>query len=68
MIYLIKTSEKSIKRGVAGRFLDFTPSIEGVYYSIRRIVNIFPVVDLFVRKPFGFFLSVGSILIRIPYI
>ena len=40
-----KACEKSIKRREACRFLDFTPS------SIRQLVNIFPVVDLFVRKP-----------------
>ena len=41
-----KAFEKSINGRVDDRFLDFTPS------SIRRMVNIFPDVDLFVRKPF----------------
>ena len=47
-----KAYEKSRKRRVASRFLDFIPS------SIRRMVNICPVVDIFVRKLFLFVLSV----------
>ena len=47
----LKTFEKSKNRRVDGipstyRFLDFTPS------SIRRMVTIYHVVHLFVRKPF----------------
>ena len=44
-----------VNRRVAGRFLDLMPS------EIRRIVSIFPDVDLLIRKPFWFFLSIGSI-------
>ena len=51
-----KACEKSINRRVAGRFLDFTH-----YLPIRRMVKHFLVVDLFVRKPLLFFLSIGSI-------
>ena len=47
--------EKSMNRRVAGRFLDFMPS------KIHRIVSICPDVDLLERKPFWFFLSIGSV-------
>ena len=38
--------EKSMKRNVSGRFLSYTT------YNIHIMVRIFPVVDLFLRKPF----------------
>ena len=51
-----KALVKSTNNIVAGRFFEYTSS------RIRRIVNICEVVDLFLRKPFWFFISMLSIL------
>ena len=64
----LKALVKSTNNIVACRFFERTPS------RIRRIVKIYDVVDLFLRKPFWFFLSMLSILgsmrlrIRVLYI
>ena len=50
-----KTLVKSTNNIVTSRFFARTPS------RIRRIVKICDVVDLFLRKPFWFFLSIFSI-------
>ena len=47
---------ESTNNNVASKFFARTPS------RIRRIVKICEVVDLFLRKPFWFFLSIFSIL------
>ena len=52
----IKAMAKSTNNIVASRFFAYTTS------RIRRIVKICDVVDLFLRKPFWFFLSIFSIL------
>ena len=53
----LKALVKSININVACRFFVCTPS------RILRMVNICEVVDLFLRKPFWFFLSMLSILL-----
>ena len=54
--YILEALEKSTNNMVACRFFARTPS------RILQIVKICDVVDLFLRKPFWFFLSLLSIL------
>ena len=55
-----KALAKSKNKIVASRFFARTPS------RIRRIVKICDVMDLFLQKPFWFFLSIFSILGSMP--
>ena len=56
-VFCVRCFEKSMKMIVSGMFLYITLS------NIRLMVSIYPVVDLFLRKPFWFRLRIGQFLV-----